>query len=671
MIFTTTLKLQDVVSHHNIAEELTKEELSSLGQQIHLDFENDLLSRSGWEKQNEEAMKLALQIKEAKSFPWNGASNVKFPLITIAALQYHARAYPTLLGSESPIKCKVYGQDADGAKLARATRIENHMSYQILEDDASWESETDKVLITQPILGCAFKKVYFDSVKGHNVSEYVLPKDFVINYWSKSIESAPRITHVLYMSKNDIYERTVRGLWLEMDKAMPGEQVLSGLSSVQDRSQGMSAPQNLDASTPYEILEHHCFLDLDDDGYGEPYIVYVRRDTRQVLRIVARFFPEGVNVNSKGKVLSITAEQYFIKYPFIPSPDGGFYDLGFGVLLGPLNESINTLINQLIDAGTMSNTAGGFLSRGIKMRGGNTAFAPLEWKHVESTGDDLRKGIMPLPVREPSQVLFTLLNLLINYGERIGISVDILTGQNPGQNTPAETSRTMAEQGMKIFSGIFKRTYRSLRDEFRLLYRLNQLYVQETKYFTDARDADGTVLVEDYTGLSSAIRPSADPHIISDSQRIMQAEALRNASKEAPGYNVYEVQKRYLQALKISSIDVVLPDPTGPKAIKPQPNPKVQIEQMKLQGKQSELEANMKLRAAELMQEAELNKAKIQELQAKAMMELEQARGVQSGHQIAMLESQIGIAKHQQEMQMKQAELLMKAAASMKEESQQ
>ena len=140
--------------------------------------------------------------------------------------------------------------------------------------------------------------------------------------------------------------------------------------------------------------------------------------------------------------LSIKPETYFTKFPFIPSPDGGFYDLGFGTLLGPLNRSIDTMINQLIDAGTMANTAGGFLSRGIKIRGGNYNFAPLEWKHVDSTGDDLRKGIMPLPVREPSQVLYTLLNLLINYGERIGGSVDILVGQNPGQNTPAETSRS-------------------------------------------------------------------------------------------------------------------------------------------------------------------------------------------------------------------------------------
>jgi chaperonin GroES len=188
----------------------------------------------------------------------------------------------------------------------------------------------------------------------------------------------------------------------------------NGLQTLQDKAQGLQPPEPNDSSTPIEMLEQHCHIDFDGDGYAEPYIVYVRRDNKKVARIVARYTQKDIEVNESGVILSIKAEQYFTKYPFIPSPDGGFYDLGFGVLLGPLNESINTIINQLVDAGTMANTAGGFLSRGIKLRGGNYTFNPMEWKHVDTTGDDLRKGIVPLPVREPSQVMFTLLNLLIN-----------------------------------------------------------------------------------------------------------------------------------------------------------------------------------------------------------------------------------------------------------------
>jgi len=662
MELTTKLKLDVILQTANLATKLTAKELAEIGVQVSKDFETDLRSRDAWDKRNEEAMKLALQIKEAKSFPWPNASNVKFPLITIAALQYHARAYPVLVGSDGPVKCKIVGQDPDGQKAARGLRVENHMSYQVMEEDEDWESEMDKVLITQPILGSAFKKSYFDPIKKHNISEYILAKDFVVNYWTKSLETAPRISQVLYMSSNDIYERVARELWLPLDiDSQPGEKIQTGLGKVKDLSQGMQVPDTLDESTPYEFIEHHHYLDLDGDGYAEPYITYIRRDTKQVVRIVARFFEEGIQRNKKNKILSIKAEQYFTKYPFIPSPDGGFYDLGFGVLLGPLNDSINTLINQLIDAGTMATLAGGFLSRGVKIRGGNMSFAPLEWKHVESTGDDLKKGIMPLPVREPSQVLFTLLELLINYGERIGGSVDVLSGVSPGQNTPAETSRNSVEQGMKIFSGIFKRTYRAMRDEFRKLYRLNQLYITETQYFTDSKDNSGVVLEKDYAGDASAIRPSADPHVISDSQRLQQAVAIKEASISTNGYDKYQVELMYLRALKVPNIEQLFPDPKGPNAQQPLPNPKVQLEQAKGQNKQAELKAKMQQTIMEIMADVEKKKAEVLNLEAQALLATAQADGIDKGHDIALLELKIAAAKAGQEGALKYMDLMQQA----------
>ena len=616
-------KLTDLVYETNIANLLSKHDLETIGFEISKDFENDLSSRSAWEKRTENSLKLALQVAEAKNFPWPNASNVKFPLITIAALQYHARSYPVLIDGDLPVKCRVVGDDKDGLRRMRADRVEQHMSFQLLEEDEDWESEMDKVLITQPIVGCAFKKSYYDPIKKHNISENVLAKDLVVNYWTKSLETAPRITHVLQMSRNEIYERTARGLWVSgiSEGSQQGDASVlsnSGLQYVQDTVQGLTPPNSSDSSTPIEILEQHCHIDFDDDGYAEPYIVYVRRDNKKVARIVARY-SEGDIEMSGDKVLSIKAEQYFTKYPFVPSPDGGFYDLGFGVLLGPLNESINTIINQLVDAGTMANTAGGFLSRGIKLRGGNYSFNPMEWKHVDTTGDDLRKGIVPLPVREPSQVLFTLLNLLINYGERIGGSVDILTGQNPGQNTPAETTRTMAEQGMKVFNGIFKRTYRSLKQEFRKLYRLNQIFIDEnTRYISNA-EKEGMILVTDYDGPVTDVMPTADPSITSDAQRNAQAMAIAMRVQANPGlYNSYEVERVFLKAMKFPDIDRVLPDPRGPNAIPPAQNPKVQIEQMKMQAKQASDQLNMKMGLMKLMGEAELNQAKIQKLEAEA-----------------------------------------------------
>ena len=638
------LSVKSLLGEPNIATLLKAEDLTAIGAQVVKDFDADLMSRSAWEKRTEDSLKLALQVAEAKNFPWPSASNVKFPLLTIAALQYHARSYPVLINGDTPVRCRVYGEDVDGSKHARAMRIENHMSYQVLEEDEDWESEMDKVLITQPIVGCAFKKTFFDTIKKHNVSENVLAKDLVVNYWAKSLDTANRVTHVLQMSRNEIYERVAGGLWIDVSEGRQQQGNTNQLQMAQDKAQGLTPPEPNDSSTPIEILEQHCHIDFDDDGYAEPYIVYVRRDSKQVARIVARYTRDNVERKDDGTILRIKAEQYFTKYPFVPSPDGGFYDLGFGVLLGPLNESINTIINQLVDAGTMANTAGGFLSRGVKLRGGNTPFTPNEWKHVDATGDDLRKGIVPLPVREPSQVLFTLLGMLINYGERIGGSVDILTGQNPGQNTPAETSRTMAEQGMKIFSGIFKRTYRSLKDEFRKLYRLNQLYMAPQTEFGGVN----IVLDRDYAGDSGDVRPSADPSIVSDSQRMMQAQAVLQLATTTPGVNVYEAQKAYLKALKVSNIEQILPDPKGPNAIKPQPNPKIQIEGMKLQDKQEARKVQMQTAMAKILADVEVNQAKIKKLEAEAIRAIAEAGGVQSGHEIAFINAQLGAERQHQ-----------------------
>jgi chaperonin GroES len=649
MQLNTELNLDEIVELPNIAAVLEDETLNTISYNVWKGFSADKESRSQWEKRTEEAMKLALQVAEAKDFPWPGASNVKFPLVTIAALQFHARSYPVLINGETPVHCRVIGDDPTGAKDARAQRVGNFMSYQILEQDTTWESEMDRVLISQPIVGCAFKKSYFDPILKHNVSEHILAKDFVVNYWTKHLDTSPRITQIQYFSSNDIYERVARGLFLEMkEPGRPAAIPQSNMTLAQNKAQGMNAPDSIDDTTPFEILEQHTFIDFDGDGYAEPYIVWMRADTKQILRIVARYFSTSIERDADGNILRITPETYFTKFPFIPSPDGGFYDLGFGSLLGPLNQSIDTLLNQLIDTGTMANTAGGFLSRGIKLRGGNYNFAPLEWKHVDTTGDDLRKGIMPLPVREPSQVLFTLLNLLINYGERIGGSVDILSGQNPGQNTAAETTRTMAEQGMKIFSGIFKRTYRSLKDEFRKLYRLNQLYLDGIiDYNSDT--GSNFIDADDFSGPVSDVRPAADPNIVSDTQRVTQATALLQLATTTPGMNMYEVQKNYLKAMKVSNIEMILPDPKGPNAIKPGPSEKVQIEMMKQQSKQADAQLQFKTAMMKMMKDVELNQAKIHKLEADAILAIEQAGGVRSGQEIAMIDAQIGAARAKNE----------------------
>ena len=645
------IKIEKLLTSPNIAEMLDEQELHTIGATVLREFNIDKESRSMWEQRVEEAMKLALQVAEAKSFPWSGASNVKFPLITIAALQFHSRAYPALIPSNQLVKLDVptyYDSQEDSTDIVnspyeKAKRIETHMSYQILTQDENWESEMDKVLITVPIVGCAFKKTYWDFNTNHPVSENVLAKDFVVSYWTKSLKDCTRQTHVIYLSTNDVISRQRRGLWLDVKLGRPILQPQDDLTVAQDKQQG-TEDYNTDSGTPYEFLEQHRWEDLDGDGYKEPYIITVHRPTGKVVRIVSNYLESSILRNDKGEIINITPETYFTKYPFIPSPDGGFYDIGFGILLGPLNESIDTIINQLIDAGTMATTAGGFLSRGIKVRGGNYNFAPLEWKHVDSTGEDLAKGIVPLPVREPSGVLFTLLQTLVNYGERIVGATDIMVGENVGQNTPAQTSQTMAEQGMKVFSGIFKRIHRSLKEELRKVYRLNQLYL-----VGDIEYPQGFIRSIDYLIDDSTLRPLADPNVVTDSQRIMQAQALMQTAATIPGFNMYQVTKRYLEALKVCNIEEVLPNPQGPNAIPQTPDPKVQLATIKAQVDMNDINKKTQVALAKLQEDSRVNEARILKLQAEALLALEEADDVPRNNMIALIQAEICAAKHKQQ----------------------
>jgi chaperonin GroES len=677
---------EDLIRCPNLCKYLTGDELSSLGSQVVNDFDRDRQSRYEWEQKMDNALKLALQVTEMKTFPWEGAANVKFPLITIAAMQYQSRAYPALINGPRPVACAPFtprptmrlppglAQQAQQDPHAQqqlqqvvqqaqqtlskwqqqddlAARISDHMSFQILEEDETWEENHDKALLIQCLIGCVFKKTYFDPILGHNRSECVNPRDLVVNYYAKSIEEAARLTQVIYLSSNDCYERVQRGVFEEFKEGspQPEPQLSYSFNGEANERQG-TVQQPGDHQAPYECLEQHTYLDLDGDGYAEPYVVTVRYDTRQVLRIVARFTRADITFTPRGKVIRIDPITAYTKYPFIPSPDGGFYDLGFGALLGPINETIDSAINQLLDSGTLACAGGGFLGRGFRNKKGEYRFKPGEWHTVDSTGDDLRKSVLPLPVPQPSNVLFSLLDLLIQYGEAIAGAVDILQGKNPGQNTPAETSRAMVEQGMKVFNGIYKRTHRAFTQELRKLFRLNKIFLTEdSPYYVNVRETYDPNVHKYYQHKGLIVRPSADPFYMSDAQRYNQATSLLAAAHQSPGYDLYEVNKYYLEALKCPHIDRFLPDPKGPFAVPPMPNPKLQIEQIKAQGQQAKLQLDFKLKLLDLVQKAEHIAAQVIELQAKAEFEKAQAAGVADGHRIALIEAQIGAQKAKQE----------------------
>lgn len=685
-------KLQKLIETPNIAEMLPKVDLEKLGDWAVENFRRDLDSRADWEERNVAGMKLAMQVVETKSFPWINCSNVKFPLLTIAALQFLARISIITKGRRL-VSVEFAGADPRGEKTAICKRISEHMSLQLTEDFPRWASDDEKLKFAVSIVGSGFKKTYTDLVRGINISEYVPASRVVVDYYCKDIDEANRITHVLSLNKNKIQERVRQGLFLELQEGTedPAADTFtnSNVSQIaQDEASGIAPPSKVDEFT---VLEQHCWYDFDGDGYAEPYIMFVRLDTAQVLRIVARYLDTGdvhrmqdeqkralefslAQLKQKGEEASLAEQSalerqiqaleddpknhivridpmlYFTQYVFIPSPDNGFYGLGLGSLLGPTNESVNTLVNQLIDAGTMANSGGGFLGRGVKLKGGKTSFDPFEWKPVDSTGDDLRKSIFPLPVREPSTVLFQLLQLLITYSEKVSGATDIMTGVAPGQNTPAETTRSTVEQGMMLFSGIYTRMYRSFQAELRKLYKLNQLYLQRFPSYWDlTQGPDAIIGKDDYNVHSFRVFPAADATAVSASQRKEKAAQLLALSNSVPGFDKYAVMRNYLEACEYTNIEEIYPKPGSPKAPPPQVNPKVALEQAKLQQKAKEHQDDMQLAIAELKQQAVLNQSKIAEQNAKATKLLKDAEGAETGRQIAMINAEIGAAKVRQE----------------------
>ena len=442
--------------------------LDSLGEQICEKVEEDEQSRREWVESQADWLKLASQVKETKSYPWENASNVKYPLMTVACMQFHARALPSLIPNDRPVMAKVVGDDPDNAKARRGERVSKYMSFQVLEQMDEWLDELDRLLLVLPVIGLAYKKTYFDEQLGRLKSDLLLPSECIINYHATDYDRA-RMTHKMFMDSNQIVELQRGEIFRDVDLNEPQDQKMN-----ETRDETLGFTQGNSRDNPYEILEVHDWWDLDEDGYKEPYVITVEKDSRKILRIVPRWgSEESVAYTDDGQIAKIIAENYFTAFKFIPDPNSSVYGLGFGTLLGPTNHAVNTLINQLIDAGTLSVMQSGFIGRGAGLKAGATRFRPGEWKIVNSRGDDLSKSIVPMPVRDPSSTLFSLLQLLITSGERISAVSDIMVGENPGQNQPATTTMTVLEQGLKVFTGIYKRIHRSLSKEFKLMYAMN------------------------------------------------------------------------------------------------------------------------------------------------------------------------------------------------------
>jgi len=662
------LSIKEILASDNLVDVLDDDVLTTISQQVFNDFNQDKTSCSDRMLKMKEVMKIAMIISEQKDYPWTGASNIIFPLIANACIEFGATCYPEIIKDGQVVKAKIIGKDDGqqmydtdgiamtnpetekpimqnvGIKKARGDRVATAMNWQLMEEQTWWEKDTDKLVNSLPCLGDMFKKTYYDPIKEMAISELIFPDKLIINNGARDIDSAI-VTQIVELYPQEIMQRIRSEVFLDFDFDLEAEQ--SDSTSQETAEDSLQNSTNSDTNL-HSFLEQHTWLDLDEDGFPEPYIVTVHNNSSRVVRIVPRFSKENVKYNSKGEVRDIATQKYFTHYQFIPSSDGSFFSMGFGHLLLNMNHAINSTLNQLLDAGHLSVTGGGFISKGFgKIKAGRMALAPGEWKIVDSSSEDLRNGIVPIPHPEPSPVLFTLLGALIEAGKQLGSLSSILSGENAG-NIQATTMISMVEQGMKQFRSIYKRIYKSEKDEFRLLYALNEKFLTNEKY---AEILDEPLLEVDVKGdfnkKNYDICPVADIDAVTNFQRMAMAQFYMTFLQDS-FIDPIELRKRIFAAANVENIDklVVMPEP--------QPDPLLQMEQMRQQTKMAELESKSSIDIQKTIGELEWRKAQISKmekevnvLETQAMLNLAQAGKIAKDTDLAASKEQLDVLDNQ------------------------
>ena len=615
----------------NILDTLSEEKQKTIAAECKAAFEDDLDSRGEWESNIDDWIALAKQTKQDKTYPWPGASNVKYPLVATAAMQFAARSYPSLVPSNGRVvNSVVIGKDIDGQKYEKAQRVSTYMSYQLMHEMCGWEEDMDKMLMMLPIVGTMFKKTWYDKTEDKIKSRLILPKYLVVNYWTTSLEESERVSEIIHMSPRLLKERQNMGVYSEVDLGDP---------VAETHLMPADADTN-NKSVPHTIIEQHTFLDIDEDGYAEPYIVTFDYSSGKLLRISRRYLLDDVVLkDDKTTIARIKPIQMYTKFGFIPNPDGSFYDIGFGVLLGPINESVNTLINQLVDSGHLHNLQSGFIGKALRVKMGDQSLRPGEWRPVNATADDLRKQIVPLPTKEPSSVLFQLMGTLITSGKELASVAEIFTGKMPGQNTPATTTMATVEQGMKVFTAVYKRIFRALSQEFDKIFELNKLYTDPNKYINVI---DMEIGPDDFDKASCDIAPAADPNAASQQEKLMKAQGLMEMLQVAgPIFNPIKVLSRVLEAQEqpnwqeLFSDEVIQSGQVPP----PPPDPKMMAIQAKMQADQQKAAVDIQAKQAKMELEgrnAEQKMAMEAQAHAQKMQQQEQSALIKSASDIQM-----------------------------------
>ena len=546
----------------NLAEIVDESVLSELSSDLRGSYEEDLESRSQWQEAYTKGLDL-LGIKYSeRTQPFEGASGVTHPLISESVTQFQAQAYKELLPAGGPVKTQVIGSKT-AEKEAQATRVKNFMNYQVTEVMEEFDPDTDQMLFYLPLSGSTFKKVYFDPTKARAVSAFVPSEDLVVPYSATDLATAPRVTHVVRMDPNQVRKLQVAGVYRDVEISSDeasDDTVRDKIDDIEGISKGYSEEM-------HTILEMHVDLDLEGfedmaangepTGVKLPYIVTIDVGSGEVLAITRNF---AQNDTLKRK------RQYFVHYKFLPGL--GFYGFGLIHMIGGLGRAATSILRQLIDAGTLANLPSGFKARGIRIRNDDEPLSPGEFRDIDAPGGDIRNSIIPLPFKEPSGTLASLLGSIIEGGRRFVSIADQQIGDNKSGDMPVGTTVALLERGMKVMSAIHKRLHYAQKIEFRLLARIFAENLPPN-YPYEVAGAPSEVKAVDFDDRVDVL-PVSDPNIFSMAQRVTLAQTQLQLAQSNPQlHNLHEAYRRMYQALEVQNIDQILPSKKEPKPTSP------------------------------------------------------------------------------------------------------
>ena len=544
---------------NNLAEEISEAALSTLAGDLDKSIDQDKNSRKDWEKAYTEGLKLLGLHIEERTEPWDGASGVFHPMITEAVVRFQSEMITETFPAQGPVRTKLLGKETPQMKEI-AVNVEDDMNNELTEVMKEFRPEHERMLWSLPATGSAFKKVYYDPNLGRQVSMFIPAEDIILPYGTTDMDTCYRVTHVMRKTKNEIVKLQNAGFYRDIELPDPSRS-REDIQMAKDKETGFS-DLNDERYTLYEChvdLELDGFEDVDDEGNETgimvPYVVTLIKGTHDILS-VRRNWNEGDELRLK--------RQHFVHYQYIP----GFGAYGFGLfhLIGGFAKSATSIMRQLIDAGTLSNLPGGLKSRGLRIKGDDTPIAPGEFRDVDVASGNIRDSILPLPYKEPSQVLYTLLNNIVEEGRRFAATADMSVSDMSAQ-TPVGTTLALLERQLKVLSAVQARTHFALKQELKLLKNIIRDYT-DADYTYDPEYGGRKSKKADYDKVD--IIPVSDPNAATLSQRVVQYQAVIQMAQMAPQiYDLPQLHRSMLDVLGIKNADKLVPLPDDQKPTDP------------------------------------------------------------------------------------------------------